>query len=77
MVCEKLQSVIDSLPVIKQIFDAGASVTVVDEDAVMCGYEIPAGTTPQIQIGEKFEDPTGVLQEALPISKADRKHPPR
>lgn len=72
MVCEKLQSVIDSLPVIKQIFDEGAFVTVVDEDAVMCGYEIPAGATPQIQIGEKFEDPTGVLQEAL--RTGEKKH---
>lgn len=65
MMCEKLQSVIDSLPVIKQLYEPDAFVTVVDAESIMCGFIIPDDAQPQLAIGEKFEDPTGVLQEVL------------
>lgn len=65
MASEKLQSVIDSLPEIRQLFEADAFVTVVDSDAIMRGYEIPAGAIPQVQIGERFVNPSGALDRAL------------
>lgn len=65
MINEKLQSVIDSLPVIRGLFDGNVYMTVLDEEQRMQGYSIPDGETPQYEIGDVVEDGTQGCREVL------------
>lgn len=63
---EKLQSVVDSLPIIGQLFsDKKFFLTVFDTDSVVMGYWVPNGVSPRISVGEVFRDPTGVADEVM------------
>lgn len=69
MVCENLQSVIDSLPVIKQMYEKDVYIVVVDADCIVQGYVIPDGDTPNVAIGERFRDKSGILDKVLASGK--------
>lgn len=62
---EKIQQVVDALPMIGELLEENAFITVLDSEGVVCGYKIPVGTAPKIRTGEKFEDPSGAFEEVL------------
>lgn len=62
---EKLQVLVDNLPVIRKLYDKDTFITVLDRDGIMQGYSIPDGAVPQINVGEHFEDPSGVFDEVI------------
>lgn len=62
---EKLEKLIEDLPIIKQLFGNDAFIMVVDKKGVVQGYAIPNGATPQFRVGELFHDPSGVLDKVL------------
>lgn len=62
---QKVQSVVDNLGIIKQLYDESAFISVYDKDSILVGYVVPDGESPRIQMGEKFEDPTGALDQVI------------
>lgn len=62
---QELEKIVSSLPVIKQLFDKNAFITVLDEECVVCGYAVPDGTRPQFEVGYKFQDPSGGVDEVM------------
>lgn len=65
MINEKVQQVIDNLPVIQQLFAHDVFLTVLDEDARIQGFAIPNGAMPQFNVGDKFVDPTGAYRDVM------------
>lgn len=65
MLNEKLQQVIDMLPVIRQLYDHDVYLTVMDTDSVVRGYCIPDGERPKVHVGDVFDDPTGAYQSVM------------
>lgn len=65
MAHEKLQQLVDSLPVISKLFGRDVYITVMDKDAVVTGYSIPDGARPKLSVGDIFNDPSGALQSVL------------
>lgn len=66
----QLEMIIDSLPVIQQMFSHDVYIMVMDKGGVVQGFSIPDGKKPYVRIGETFHDPTGVLREVLRTGKA-------
>ena len=62
---QELEKIVSSLPVIKQLFDKNAFITVLDEECIVCGYAVPDGTRPQFEVGYKFQDPSGGVDEVM------------
>lgn len=62
---EKLQQMVDLLPIIRELVDDNSYITVLDSDSILRGYSIPAGTRPQVNIGERFHDPSGAFNEVM------------
>ena len=69
MINEKLQSVIDSLPVIKGLYEGNVYISVIDEEKRLQGFIFPDGEIPQYEIGDKFED---IKDYQLGITKATK-----
>lgn len=61
----KVQSVVDNLEIIKQLYDVSAYISVLDKDGILVGYVIPEGEPPKMKIGEKFQDPSGAFNRVL------------
>lgn len=61
----KVQSLVDNLEIIKQLYDVLAYISVLDKDGILVGYVIPDGEIPKLQIGEKFQDPSGAFNRVL------------
>lgn len=74
MAHEKLQQIVDALPVISKLFGHDVYITVMDKDAVVAGYSIPDGARPKLSVGEVFSDPSGAMQSVLRsgVSKHNR-----
>lgn len=62
---EKLQSAVDNLWLIQQLYDKQMFLTVLDTDGVIVGYNVPDGVTPKFEVGEKFEDPTRAFEDTI------------
>lgn len=62
---QKVQSVVDNLDIIKQLYDTSTYISVLDKDGILVGYVIPEGESPKIQIGEKFEDLSGAFDRVM------------
>lgn len=62
---QKVQSVVDNLDIIKQLYNALTYISVLDKNGILVGYSIPEGETPKLQIGEKFHDPSNALDRVL------------
>lgn len=62
---EKLQQLIDNLPIIKQLFGHDVLLSVVDRDGVVQGFTIPDSIEQKLEIGEVFHDPSGVMDKVL------------
>lgn len=69
---KKLEQLVDSLPVIRQLFDNDVYITVMDAKKAVMGYSVPDGVKPQLGLGDIFRDPSGALDEVLRTGK--RKH---
>lgn len=69
---EKLQLIVDNLPVIRQLFDKDFYITVMDTEGVIQGLSIPEDAAPQYFVGDTFTDPTGAFNEV--IRKGVKKH---
>ena len=62
---ETLQKVVDSLPVIRLLYDRPVYLVVLDDKGEVLGYSVPAGDKPKLQIGENFQDPSGAYDEVI------------
>lgn len=62
---EKLQKVVDSLPVLHEAVGENSYISVLDKDCVLCGYVVAAGETPVLKVGDKMDDPTGAFAEVI------------
>lgn len=65
MLNEKLEHVVEALPLIQQLYDHDVFIVVLDENEVIQGFCIPDGVPPKMRVGDRFSDPTGALQEVL------------
>ena len=43
----KVQSVVDNLEIIKQLYDVSTYISVLDKDGILVGYVIPDGEIPK------------------------------
>lgn len=68
----KLHSIVENLPIIRQLYDKEAHLTVLDAEGVVLGYSIPEGERPILEVGSVFEDPSGSFDEV--IRKGVKKH---
>lgn len=69
---QELQKLVDSLPVMAQMYEQDVYITVFDANCDVCGFHVPDGVRPQLAIGEHFHDPSGGYAEVL--STGVRKH---
>ena len=67
---EQLKVIIDTLPVFRQLFSQDVFITVMDTEGVVCGFSIPSGTKPMLNVGDTFHDPSGALDEVIRTGKA-------
>lgn len=74
---ERLQQIIDELPLIRQLFEHEVYMTVIDTEEKVQGYSVPDGVPPQLTIGERFHDPTGAFQEVLKTGKPKHNRLPK
>lgn len=65
MVNERLQHIIDDLPIMKQMFERDVFLTVLDTQGIIQGFSVPSGETPKLKVGDVFEDPSGAYKEVL------------
>lgn len=73
---EQLQHMIEALPVIKQLFGRDVFLTVMDSDRIVQGFSVPDGERPQLNEGEVFKDPSGVLEKVLRTGQAQHNYLP-
>lgn len=62
---EKLKSIVENLDTIRLLNDGDFVVSVVDKNRIIQGYSMATSISPAFEVGSLFEDPTGVLDEAL------------
>lgn len=62
---QEVEKIVSVLPVIRQLFSQELYITVLDRDGVVCGYSIPEGTRPQVEVGSRFRDPSGGFDEVM------------
>lgn len=69
---KQLEQLVNSLPIIRQLFDQDVYLTVMDAQKVVMGFIVPDGVRPQLSVGDVFKDPSGALDSVLKTGK--RKH---
>lgn len=62
---ELLDMYVKALPTLQQLFEEEVFMCVMEPDATVVGYVVPAGKTPTVSIGQKFQDPTGGFSEVI------------
>lgn len=77
MLNERLQAVIDELPLIQQLFEHEVYLTVIDSDGIVQGFMLPDGVTPKLSIGDLFVDPSGGFQEVIATGRAKKNYLPK
>lgn len=65
MINEKLERVIEFLPIIKQLFTKDVYLNVLDSDGCIRGFSIPDWDKPRFKVGDPFHDPTGIVPQVL------------
>lgn len=66
---QQLENVVSLLPIIQQLFTQDVYLSVLDSDSVVCGYAIPSGAKPILEIGKKFVDTTGAIDAVIRSGK--------
>lgn len=74
---QEIEKVISLLPIIRQLFEQNAYITVLDTEGTVCGYSIPEGIPPQMEIGSKFVDPSGGYDEVMRTGKRKYNYLPK
>lgn len=67
---EKLQSIVDNVEIMRLLNGKGSYMTVVDRDGYVQAYAIPDGVKPAVSVGQKFDDPTGVMNDVMRTGRA-------
>lgn len=62
---ELLDMYVKALPTLQQLFEEEVFMSVMEPDGTVVGYVVPAGKTPTVSIGQKFQDPTGGFSEVI------------
>lgn len=62
---ERLEQVVNELPLIKNLFRYEVYITVMDTKGIVMGYSVPDGVKPQLSVGDSFYDPSGAFQEVM------------
>lgn len=62
---DKLQHMVDLLPVIRQIVKKDSYLTVLDAEGTILGFSVPDTEQPIYSVGSHFEDPTGAFTEVI------------
>lgn len=74
---QELEKLVETLPMIKQLFGMDVYITVIDKEGIVQGYAIPDGEVPQLQVGSKFVDSTGGFTEVMRTGKRKFNHLPK
>lgn len=74
---EQLEKLVESLPVMQQLFGRDAYITVLDKDSVVQGFVVPDGVEPKLRVGEKFVDPTGAFDKVIRTGSAQHNYLPK
>ncbi len=74
---QEIEKIVSVLPVIKQLFGQDVFITVLDSEGIVCGYSIPDGMSPKLEIGEKFVDPSGGFDEVMSTGKRKYNYLPK
>ena len=74
---EKLEKLIDNLPIIKQLFKYDVYLTVMDNNGVIQGFSVPDGVAPKLRVGEVFHDPSGAMDRVLKTGNPQHNQLPR
>ncbi len=74
---QKIENLIELLPMIQQLFNQDVYITILDSDGIMRGYAIPEGAKPQLEVGDVFVDPSGALDEVMRTGKARHNYLPK
>ena len=74
---EKLERLVDSLPMIKQMINYETYITVMDKHGVVQGFSVPDGVAPQLRVGEAFHDPSGAMDAVLRTGKPQHNRLPK
>ncbi len=74
---KKLQSIVDNLDIIRQLYDREVIISVMDKDKVVQGFSLPQGMAPQAEVGSVFEDPSGILDEVIARGIAKHNYLPK
>ncbi|MBD5492434.1 MAG: hypothetical protein HDR16_10070 [Lachnospiraceae bacterium] len=69
MANEQLNQIVSLLPIIRQICNHDVYITVLDKEGIVQGYSLPEGASPILSLGERFVDPSGVLNEVIRTGK--------
>ena len=69
MANEQLNQIVSLLPIIRQICNNDVYITVLDKEGIVQGYSLPEGASPILSLGERFVDPSGVLNEVIRTGK--------
>jgi len=77
MLNERLNQIIETLPIIKQLFEHEVFLSVIDADRVVRGFVVPDGEKPRLSVGEVFHDSTGALDEVLRTGRTKHNALPR
>lgn len=62
---EKLAAIVENLDAFREMCDKDVVISVMDADGIVCGYSLPAGEKPMVEIGKKLVDPTGAFDQVI------------
>ncbi len=62
---DRLNEIIELLPLIQMTYKIPAIMTVLDENHILRGFVMIPGMKPQLSVGDEFVDPTGAVEKAL------------
>lgn len=62
---DKLNEIIELLPIIQMTYKTPAIMTVLDDNHILRGFLMIPGMKPQLSVGDEFVDPTGAVERAL------------
>ena len=74
---EKVEKIVDLVPLISQLFEHDVYITVMDTDGVIEGYFVPDDVTPKFHIGDTFHDPSGAFRDVIRTGQAKHNYLPK
>lgn len=74
---DEVKKVVDVLPVLQQMLDEKAYITVLDDKSIICGYVIPANQKPVMKTGDRLDDPSGAYDEVVRTGKRKYNYLPK